>query len=148
MQDCSLVAGGISTWSSRGDVDGCPVIWRDEIEGIIYHTHHAWLAHQCSFLLEDWKPCYIIHQLLLSLHVLLQTLGSVRVDVSLGKELLCSYLHVLVSRIVLTVVHGVIDGTIREVDRCPVLRIRIVGDPTNFPQLQTFGVVCGSLHIV
>src|SRR5579864_1213086 len=68
-----LETRGISAWCSRGDVYSAPVVRRGHTLCVVYHTGYTRLGQQVNGDLLHGQPGDIVDQLLLGIHVLLQT---------------------------------------------------------------------------
>src|SRR5579884_155484 len=130
------------------DVDVAPVVGRRQTLRVEDHAFDVGLENKRRRDLFHRQPGDIVDQLLLGLIVLGQARRLVRVDVGLLQQSLCGLLLGGIRGVVLAVVHVVVGNALIELQGGPVLRVGIVGDPGDAPELQAMRVVGGSGDIV
>src|SRR2546429_3202747 len=123
-----------------GDVNVAPVIWCYQPFCIGAKPLHTWFHQNDIRLLLDGEPGNIVYQLLFDIVIGLQADLRILHDVSLFHLLLQCLLRGCIRAMVLTKAHTVLGCTLVELERCPVVWIRVVSAPAR-ALCKTSGVV-------
>src|SRR5947208_11680769 len=113
----------------RSNINVPPIIWWNQSLCIERETLYIWFKQDAGYLLLHGHPGHIVDQLLLDSIVGLQAGIWILHDISLLHLRLQRLLRRGIRTMVLTKAHAVLGCTFIELQRCPVLWIRVVSDP-------------------